>query len=217
MAWSVAKIQQAFQNNSVVNAIFWAKGSIYASYFLLVTNWTVVHWLCLSVWSTSADEIVQPSDSSVQDMSLDWSIAGLMLAFVHVSPARRLLLSRMVFWCFHLAEIALTYTLTASIIVDPGVVKPQQLNRVLIDDEEEAEGEVEGICFSRSCVVLEKTFKIFSIFVVCEHCPSRTIKEKVKQTNHCKYCNHCVERLDHRKFFFVCLSSIKQIIHILYF
>jgi len=126
---SIEKIQKVFRDSSFVNALFWAKGSTYASTFLLVSNWFIVHWLVLSVWTRDDEQVTEVQKSleqqgSIRDLSLNWTIAGYFLSKISVSAARRLLLARLIMYTFHIAEVCLMYVMYASILVDPGVVKP---------------------------------------------------------------------------------------------
>jgi len=99
---------QNLLNTGFLAAFYWATGSVWMSMFLLVSNWTVVHFLVLTPWLLRIED--------------DFVLISSVLKFVGVPLSIRIWLLHFTLYLFHAMEIVLSYCLLASILLDPGVI-----------------------------------------------------------------------------------------------
>jgi hypothetical protein len=102
-------------NRGFLNAFLWAKGSVGAALFLLVSNWCAVHFLVLHVWHFDAS--TRTSDSEL-------CLIDALMSMLGVAVETRTVVEHAVFWSFHALEAFLAYLLIWCIFSDPGVLRP---------------------------------------------------------------------------------------------
>lgn len=101
-------------NRGFLNAFLWARGSVWAAAFLVVSNWLVVHVFVLMVWRF--DGAPRTADSQL-------CFIDALLTLLGASVELRGTLERTIFWSFHAAEAAVAYTWLWCVFADPGVLR----------------------------------------------------------------------------------------------
>lgn len=101
-------------NRGFLNAFLWAKGSVSAALFLLVSNWCAVHFLVLRVWHF---------DASIRSSESQLCLIDALLSMLGVALDTRIVMEQAVFWSFHALEAFLAYLLIWCIFSDPGVLR----------------------------------------------------------------------------------------------